>query len=333
MSTEPRHLRAVQRSNAGEGERRLLKDLHSAVPPGDVVDRIPAFPWKLQVQTFSRCNAACSMCPWPQTKNELDQGKMEEDTFRILLEQCKGKGLERMSLFLHNEPLLDVRLGDWTRMARAALPQTELTLYTNGWLLTPDRAVELAEAGIDEINVSVLAADESLMSKYSPGTPLVAILQNMEKLSILMECGALEGLRLSVAALDLPGVAASFAPYEARWKGRGLPIYYAPVSNRAGNCDWGEGVGPARVVCQRPFTKAYVLYDGRLVLCNCDWRREEVLGNILETPLQDLWQGPTYREIRRKLVEGDLDAGFLCTGCDYPYRAAEEITRKGSIEA
>ncbi|MGB0953127.1 MAG: radical SAM/SPASM domain-containing protein [Planctomycetota bacterium] len=331
MSPEAKHLRAIQRPNVGQGERELLEHLHAPVPSDDALNRIPSFPWKLQVQTFSRCNAACSMCPWPQTKKELDQGRMKESTFRALLEQCRGNGLERMSLFLHNEPLLDVRLAAWTRMAREALPHTELTLYTNGWLLTPDKALELAEAGIDEINVSVLAADEALVEEYSPGTPLAKILGYLETMSLWMERGQFPDLRLSVAALDLPGVAASFAPFEDRWKGRGLPIYYAPVSNRAGNCDWGEGAGATRVVCQRPFTKAYVLYDGRLVLCNCDWRREEVLGNIRETPLQELWQGPAYQEMRAKLLRQDLDPDFLCTACDYPYRVAEEVAQEISV--
>ncbi|PCJ53427.1 MAG: hypothetical protein COA70_09010 [Planctomycetota bacterium] len=332
MTQPSKHLRAVERPNTGLGERELLDALHALNPPPDPAGLVPRFPWKMQVQTFSRCNAACAMCPWPETKNELDQGRMEETTFRALLQQSAGQGLERMSLFLHNEPLLDVRLSAWTRMAKDILPETKLTIYTNGWLFTPEKAQELADAGMDEINVSVLAADAGLVEKYSPGTPLEKILGYLDGVSKLTEAGSLGGMKVSVAALDLPGVMDSFAPMEQRWADRGMPLYFAPVSNRAGNCEWGEGAGERRVVCQRPFTKAYVLYDGRLILCNCDWRREIVLGNIRETPLAELWQGEAYQALRTKLLREDLEEGFLCTACDYPYRSAEEADRLSSVE-
>lgn len=332
--SEDLSLRAVDRANAGRGERELLQFLWGPRPPRALEGLVPPFPWKLQVQTISRCNASCVMCPWPRIKDAIDQGRMPERVFDALLEQCTGRGVERFSLYLENEPLLDVRLPAWTRRAREALAGATIVIYTNGWLLSPDKARELAAAGVGEVNVSLLAADPMLVERYSPGTPLRRILCWLEEISLGLERGQFGSMRITVAPLDLPGVAESFQPFAERWAARGLRIYYAPVTNRAGHAvGWGGGSGARRVPCQRPFTKAYVAYDGRVVLCNCDWRREVVLGNILERPLAEIWRSPVYDAIRARHLGGELEPRSLCARCDYPFIAAEEQGRRGLLPA
>ena len=71
--------------------------------------------------------------------------------------------------------------------------------------------------------------------------------------------------------------------------------------------------------CQRPFVKAYVLFNGDVVLCNCDWSRTTILGNVTEASLEEIWNGPEYANIRRRHLLGELRAGSVCARCDYPY--------------
>jgi len=71
--------------------------------------------------------------------------------------------------------------------------------------------------------------------------------------------------------------------------------------------------------CQRPFVKAYILYNGDMVLCNSDWWRTTIIGNVMEESLESLWHSPRLMEIRRHQVRGAFPAGSLCAGCDYPY--------------
>src|SRR6185503_13179484 len=118
-----------------------------------------AFPVKLQIQTVSPCNAACIMCPWPETKDELPQGTMDEGVYREVVAQIRGRGVERTGLYLMNEPTLDARLVRRTAYLKEQEPATCAHIFTNGVRLTADRALALADAGMDEITISVVGFD------------------------------------------------------------------------------------------------------------------------------------------------------------------------------
>ena len=74
-----------------------------------------------------------------------------------------------------------------------------------------------------------------------------------------------------------------------------------------------------RTPCQRPFVKAYVLYDGQMLLCNCDWQRTTTFGNVYDTTLAAMWQGPGLRAIRQHHLAGSFPSESPCATCDYPH--------------
>ena len=104
----------------------------------------------------------------------------------------------------------------------------------------------------------------------------------------------------------------------------GLPVYLKPATNRAGSVDVEQFDatamrGPNFRPCQRPFVKAYVLFDGTVVLCNCDWQRTTVIGKIGEQTLEELWHSPILKAIQRQHADRQLPPDSLCAKCDYPY--------------
>ena len=59
-----------------------------------------------------------------------------------------------------------------------------------------------------------------------------------------------------------------------------------------------------------------MLWDGRVSLCCADFDGREVLGDLRTSTIQDIWNGPAYREVRRAhLDHGGPD---ICQSCDLP---------------
>ena len=60
------------------------------------------FPEKVMVQTISRCNAACSFCPYPTVADTLPQGTMDEPLFRKIIDECAehSEALQNLLLYL-----------------------------------------------------------------------------------------------------------------------------------------------------------------------------------------------------------------------------------------
>ncbi len=314
------------RVTESDREAALMRAVRAGdLTAADLEQHVPTFPLKLQIQTFSPCNAKCVMCPWPETSQTLPQGAMPEWRYRALVDQIAGQAVERTSLFLMNEPLLDRRLAGLTAHLKQAVPGTRAVIFTNGQLLTRERVLELAEAGMDEIDISINGFDRALFEQVMVGLDYDRVMANLEAIGTLHRSGALGALRIKVVALEFPGHDAALERFRER---TGLEVFVKPLTNRAGAIDLDrlgikrllKSAAPGRFkACQRPFVKAYVLWNGDVVLCNCDWKRTTVLGNIDEQRLEDIWRGALLTSIRRNHLGRRLPRGSLCAGCDYPY--------------
>jgi len=310
------------RLTEGAREKALLARLRSGAPLGAEPEGIDLpFFLKIQIQTTSRCVGGCLPCPYDSTR-DLPQGEMSETLFRRVVDGIGGRGVERTGLFLMNEPLLDDRLEGFVRILEVEVPATTTLVYTNGLLLTACRAEALAEAGLDEVNVSVNAFDARRARRISPGIDFERVVANLRDVGCLRREGRLGSMEVRIVCLDLLETQEG---EDALRESTGLEIFRKPITNRAGLVDVASIVGgearPARrVACQRPFVKAYVLFNGDVILCNCDWRRTTVLGNVRETSLEAIWRGPRLQEIRRAHLRGELPEDLPCAWCDYPER-------------
>jgi radical SAM protein with 4Fe4S-binding SPASM domain len=59
-------------------------------------------------------------------------------------------------------------------------------------------------------------------------------------------------------------------------------------------------------------------FAGRVVGCCRDLRSEYVLGNLLERPASEIWNGDRMVGLRRALSEKRPEAINICKACDVP---------------
>lgn len=294
-----------------------------------VADALPAMPLKVQVQTQTRCNAACVMCPYDDVTHApgFTHGQMTEAMYRRLLESLRGERVERFSPFLMNEPLLDKRMPQWLAWAREALPHTSLGLFTNGSALTVERARALVDAGLNELCVSVHGFEARDYERVMVGLSFERVMSTLREVVVEYSGGGLGQLDLQIVTGDEPALNATpppawLAPYvlckgfsneravnmlDVSGEAALRPLDLDPTDPDAG-----------RPLCQRPFVKLYVLASGECVMCNCDWRRRVVLGHLGEQSLREIWHGERYRALRRLHARRQFDADHPCAGCNYP---------------
>ncbi|MCB9881962.1 MAG: radical SAM protein, partial [Planctomycetes bacterium] len=282
---------------------------------------IPTFPLKIQIQTTTRCNAACTMCPYPEVTTEegFQHGIMREELFQSLLDELCGRPVERVSLFLMNEPLLDRRMPEWLARARAALPEVTLSLFTNGSALDLERALALADAGLDELCISVHGFTASTYEDVMRGLSFDRARDHVTSVLCAAEAGDLGTLQVHLIAGDVEPLRANAEHAQVDWAER---VLWKGFSNERDAARVGREPargGAARTVCQRPFVKLYVLTTGECVLCNVDWRRTVVLGRLGpgEQTIDQVWNGAAYRMLRREHLLATLQPGMICQRCDY----------------
>lgn len=93
------------------------------------------WPAEVSIETFAKCNAACTFCPY--TTLDRIGAKMPDEMIDRIIEELKDHpGAFMVSPFKVNEPFLDKRLLPICRKINAELPNAHLRLFTNGSALT-----------------------------------------------------------------------------------------------------------------------------------------------------------------------------------------------------
>ena len=144
------------------------------VPKSEGPDIIPAFrdhPSKLFVETTSRCNLNCVMCPKQNQGSGTPDGDLEPGTFAAL--QDAFPRLEALVLNGIGEPLLNPLLEQFITLARKQMPsQGWIGFQSNGLLLNNLRAISLVAAGLDRICLSMDGVSPSTFSAIRAGGQL-----------------------------------------------------------------------------------------------------------------------------------------------------------------
>ena len=115
-------------------------------------------PRLVAIETTSRCNAACSFCPY--SKKATEKVAMDQALFEKIIEDCRAFPLAKIEPLLNGEPFVDPRLVERLEHIKRRLPRTVLHLVTNGNAMVPRRIDELAEiGGVDRLIISLNTLD------------------------------------------------------------------------------------------------------------------------------------------------------------------------------
>ena len=129
------------------------------------------YPTKLFVETTSRCNLNCVMCPKQNQSRTVADGDLAPATFEALNDLFPG--IESLVLNGIGEPLLNPHLEQFIARAKKLMPaQSWIGFQSNGLLLTNQRAISLVAAGLDKICLSMDGVLPSTFSAIRAGGEL-----------------------------------------------------------------------------------------------------------------------------------------------------------------
>src|SRR5438128_144626 len=124
---------------------------HIAAQRGSIAEAEPVC---LYLETTNRCNLLCTTCP--RTFEALEPpGDMSWELFTAIVDQFPS--IQRVVLHGVGEPMM---VRDLPRMIRYLKARDTYVLFnTNGTLLTEKKGRELIDSGLDELRVSLDAAE------------------------------------------------------------------------------------------------------------------------------------------------------------------------------
>jgi MoaA/NifB/PqqE/SkfB family radical SAM enzyme len=175
---------------------------HEAVEPVLGSSATPD-PVCLYLETTNRCNLLCTTCP--RTYADLEPpADMSWELFTRIVDQIPN--IARVVLHGVGEPMLVKEL---PRMIRYLKDRGAYVLFnTNGTVLTPKKGRELSESGLDELRVSLDAADARTFLLIRGKDYFSRIVRNVRAFT---EIQAREGLERPRVSLWLTGLRETIA--------------------------------------------------------------------------------------------------------------------------
>lgn len=230
----------------------------------------------VEVEINRGCNLSCSYCP-----NSITPplpSTMEDKVFFALIGQLeKISYTGEIAFEFFNEPLLCDKLDFFISYCKKKLPGCYLYLYTNGTLLSESLFRHLLSAGLDYFFVTKHEGVENYLF-----TDVYQQLSPEEKLHVTF---------IDHTQLD--------------------------KTNRGGTL---EGVGnqelPPLLPCYIPNFITTVTIEGDVLYCFEDYHKLNIMGNIMDQAIDQIWFSPAYEKVRNNLKHCLRHLYPICKDCN-----------------
>ena len=276
-----------------------------------------------QIEPTNRCAYTCVMCP-RETMMTRPQGLMDIDVYRRLVDEIatfSPKVREKeIELFHFGESLLHPQLADMVRMGGER--GLKITLSVNPPHMTPAASNALLAAEPFKIILSLDGDDaetyRQIRGKAARFDKAVEHLRYLANLHRETNSRTL----LVVRAIRMYENEGQIEAMRRRWEGEGFIFEdrrFFPWTEEkfAGLGDYQRY--PPGMPCPFPWQYMVVQWDGSVVECCRDYNAVNVMGNVREQTLREIWNGETYRAFRKQHETGEFGSNVFCRKCTAIY--------------
>jgi hypothetical protein len=250
------------------------------------------------------------------------RGPMEPGLFGRLVDELAQRDDARVVLGGYGDPLLHPDLPGLLRTCRA-VGIFGLAVRTPAVNLDEPTIEALIECQVDVLNVLL---DASTAGTYAQ----VHGADHFDRVTANIECVLAAHARTKqprpLVVCELVKTRATLAEMEQfydHWMSKTGTAVIAGPSSHAGR--WHDlsvmrMSPPARFACARVFNRAMVLADGRVTVCDQDFRGEHAVGSLANTSLRDLWMSEPMQTVRKAELAATHDGMAMCPACEEWHR-------------
>ena len=262
----------------------------------------PKFCHDIEIETINRCNGTCDFCPVNRRDDKRLFARMDDELLERILKELHQKDYwGYLSLFCNNEPLLDKHIEERVALARGLCPRAFLYLYTNGTLLSYERLYSLMNNGLDYL----------VVDNYDEGMQLHPHLREiLERVRRSAHAHWIKQIRINIISPKAVRLnRAGAAPNKA------VAVYE--------NHHYYRNMG-----CTKPFFQMIIRPTGEVSLCCQDALGICTMGDCKTMSLEEIWYGPAFMEVRKRLLYEGRNSLRLCNECDEHPISRQEIEER-----
>jgi len=285
-------------------------------------------PFLIFLDPSDLCNFKCKFCPTGDKdlikKTERRPGLMDFDLYKKIIDDlCMfEKPIKVLRLYKDGEPLLNPRFADMVRYAKERGCALQVDTTTNASLLEPKKNLELIDAGLDRIYISLNGlSDESYREFTGYKMDFNKLVENISHLyehrGNCLVCIKIVGDNLSSAEQErfftvfgdiadrifIEHIAPCWPTFEMK---DAVPNATVGI--------YGQEIREVEV-CPYIFYSLSINSDGKVSLCFLDWARKLIVGDVKTESFKGIWDGDTLFEYRRMHLLKKRKDHPICADC------------------
>ena len=266
---------------------------------------LPIAPIQIDIEPTARCNLRCRMCPNPNLQRE--RGFMDLALFREVVDQTAATTVE-YHFDMMGEPTLHPDL--LSMLSYAVKAGARVALYTNLTRRNDELMRGLGRGGVDRIIVNLSATDAETYATIHGRDRFETVLSNLALVRASREELGATRPRVIISHLEMEGNRHELTQVGARLEPLCDQLWEAPICDWLGTPEIKPLLPPdlppvVPLKCSRLWASASLYWDGRVATCCYDHGEFNILGDLREASLLEVWNSPRVREFRRRYRQMD----------------------------
>jgi len=280
------------------------------------------FPLFLEIESSYGCNYSCPKCPRELLPHTKVNGLMSDEIYDRIFAEAKERGLYSLAFSHGGEPLLRRGLPDLVRKAKEA-NIIDRMFHTNASLLTKQLSTDLIKSGLTKINFSLDAASPEVYNKVRVGGKYERIIANIEDFLEIKKQNGKSYPRVRVSFVISDENKHEQDAFFELWKDKVNLIafqqcYDFSKMNTTGNEENKENDKEKlqkKYCCSQLWQLLTVTYDGDILICERDYQRKKVLGNLKTHTLYECWHSDEMNRFRELHLQNRWSEIPMCQKC------------------
>ncbi|UCD54950.1 MAG: radical SAM protein [Candidatus Omnitrophota bacterium] len=291
-------------------------------------DKLPDFPFLVDVELTNHCNLKCIFCG--QQAMKRDKGFMSETTLKKIVDECAGHNTPIRFIRL-GEPFLHPKITDFCKYVKSK--GLILHITSNGLAITGNHMNYLIELGVDSLIFSLQGATKEQYEAMRGDNTYDRLRGNVLKMVELRKDRENPFIHISSTMTDESKKEIdNFVNYwgyliDAVSIGKtNLSLLSAAQINSfkaIGKLELlkkQETIKKEYRLCTEVYQKLSIDWDGKVTCCCGDFDNFLTVGDLGRSTLFDIWNSSKELRIFRELLEKNMHKCLtLCSTCYHAY--------------
>ena len=289
--------------------------------------QVSDYPLLVDIELSSVCNLNCPMCYTitDEFKQQVNVTRMDWELYKKIIDEIDGK-VPAIRLSLRGEATLHPKFIEAIKYAKDHGIK-EVSLLTHGGKLTLPYFQKMVEAGVDWITISVDGLGETYERVRKPlkfdelFNKIKAIKQYKEEHHLKRPVIKVQGIWPAIAESSADAYYNTFAPCTDL-------VAFNPLIDYLSNDTHIEYL--EEFTCPQQYQRLVVGADGLVMKCSNDEENREVIGDIKQETVHQVWHGEKMQAVRNMHLQ---PRGFMqsavCRKCYLPRKTEDEEAQVG----